>query len=65
MIAAGVPLKQLWYHDAVLFLSPAASLSLSVYEMLIINRCYFLCNACLKFPHQVGMHSYRSNLTIS
>jgi hypothetical protein len=22
--AAGVPLKQLWYHDAVLFLSPAA-----------------------------------------
>jgi hypothetical protein len=33
------PLKQLWYHDAVLFLSPAA-LSESVYQTIIINRCH-------------------------
>ena len=32
--------KQLRYHDAVLF--PPAALSLNVYEMLIINRCYFV-----------------------
>jgi hypothetical protein len=32
---------QLWYHDAVLYLPPAA-LSLNVYPMLIINSCCFL-----------------------
>jgi hypothetical protein len=31
------PLEQLWYHDAVLFLSPAALISKRV-SMLVINR---------------------------
>jgi hypothetical protein len=39
-MAAGVPPKQLWYHDSVLFLSTAALLW-RVYPNLIINSCHF------------------------
>ena len=39
-VAAGAAMKQLWYHDAVLF--PPAAIPESVYQMLIINRYYFM-----------------------